>query len=75
MKTLRRRSETEKTCELYFLKLCEVIDQRITSDNEIIELTDLRDIYIELLSKTDFANRNYRTERLKIMLKTKQRSL
>ena len=69
MKALSRKSETvKKTHELCFLKLCEVIGQRIKIGNEMIKLTDLRDMYIELLSKTAFANRNHRTKRLKIRL-------
>ena len=69
MKALSRKSETvKKTHELCFLKLREVIGQRIKIGNEMIKLTDLRDMYIELLSKTAFANRNHRTKKLKIRL-------
>ena len=57
--------EREKTHELCFSKVCEVIDRRIIIGQEIMQMTDLRDIYIEHLSKTLFENQNYRTETLK----------
>ncbi|XP_068203606.1 uncharacterized protein [Palaemon carinicauda] len=60
--------EREKTHELCFLKVCEVIDRRIIIGHEIMLMTDLRDIFIEHLSKTPFENQNYRTETLKLKL-------
>lgn len=57
--------DLEKTHELCFLKVCEVIDKRIIIGHEIMRMTELRDIYIEHLSKTPFENPNYRTEALK----------
>lgn len=60
--------DLEGVHELCFLKVCEVIDQRIIIGKEIMKMTDLRNLYIEHLSKTPFANSNYRSETLKMRL-------
>ena len=51
-----------------FTKLCKVIDQKIIHRNEIMKMTDLKDLYVEYLSETPFANPNYRTSKLKSRL-------
>lgn len=57
--------ETHSNC---FNKLCKAIDKNILLNKEIMKMTDLRDLYVEYLSETLFANPNYKTQKLKCRL-------
>lgn len=57
--------ETHSNC---FSKLCKVIDKKIILDKDIMKMTDHRDLYVEYLCETPFANPNYRTHKLKCRL-------
>lgn len=57
--------ETHSNC---FNKLCKVTDENILLNKEIMKMTDLRDLCVEYLSETPFANPNYKTQKLKCRL-------
>ncbi len=42
-----------------------IIEDHIIGDNQVVKLSMLRDIYVSALENTDFANSNYRNEKLK----------
>ena len=57
--------ETHSKC---FAKICEFIDQKILIEKQVVKRTHLRDMYVQHLSDTAFANPNYKTQTLKSKL-------
>ena len=51
-----------------FPKHCEVIDTEIIIGKKVLKMTDLRSLHRIYLSKTPFANPNYRSEKIKSIL-------
>ena len=55
----------EKTHASVFDKVCKEIDEKVIRKKLVIKMTDLRDFYARELGETEFANDEYRSEKLK----------
>ena len=61
----RQRQEAHDSC---FKRICEFLDEKVLIRREVVLMTQLRDLYIQYLSKTPFAKPNYQTRKLKSRL-------
>ena len=59
------QANLEKAHADAFGKVCEVIRENIIEKNQVMKLTDLRNIYVSQLEVTEFPNQDYRNEKLK----------
>lgn len=62
------QSKLEETHASAFAKVCEVVDREILSSQKIVKLSELCEMYISVLDGTEFANRAYRSQKLKAKL-------
>lgn len=72
-KKKKRQKEKEldpeaKTCEAAFEKVVNTIKERVLKDEEIILMSELRNIYIQVLEDEGYPNKNFRREKLKAKL-------
>ena len=51
-----------------FNEVCKIVTKDIIADENVLKLTDLRKAYINSLEGTDYANPDYRAEKLKAKL-------
>ena len=65
------QEEKEAAHETAFLKVCEVVSKEVMSNQTVIKLTDLVQLYLKELEGTDFPNPNYRSEKLKDKLESR----
>ena len=59
------QSELEEAHFNAFQNVCKVIEKSIIEEHNVMKLTDLREIYIQSLSYSNFPNEDYRGEKLK----------
>ena len=57
--------------KLLFLKVCEVVSKEVMSNQTVIKLTNLVQLYVKELEGTDFPNPNCRSEKLKDRLESR----
>ena len=62
------QEEQETAHECFFQRASEVISKEVLNDQKVLKLTDLVQLYISALERTDFPNVNYRREKLKARL-------
>ena len=63
--------EKEAAHETAFLKVCEVVSKEVISNQTVIKLTGLVQLYVKELEGTDFSNPSYRSEKLKDKLESR----
>ena len=51
--------------------VCEVVSKEVLNNQMVIKLTDLVHLYVNVFGSTDFPNPNYRSEKLKDKLQSK----
>ena len=56
------QDELQKSHNIAFAKVCEVIDKEIIQGQLIMKLSDPLEVYIAELQQTQYANPNYRAE-------------
>ena len=65
---MKEQKELEEVHALAFSKIREIIDQEVILAKNVFKLPELREKYVEYLSKTRFPNPAYRAEKLKSKL-------
>lgn len=64
MEEVERQKELEEAHNYVFMKICDIIDDRIIENNTVMKLSDLCNEYTTLLSTTNYPS-IYRNEKLK----------
>ena len=59
------QEENEAAHETAFSKVCEVVSKEVLNNQMVLKLTNLVQLYVNVLEGTEFPNRNYRSEKLK----------
>ena len=54
----------EQSHEKAFMEVCKIISDKVIGESLVMKVTELRDLYVNMLDETNHPNKDYRTEKL-----------